>query len=91
MNFETLLDQVRKQPFEPFRLYLSDGSQYDVRHPEMIAVSRRTVAIPLGPQKGDVADRLAICDPLHIVRVEPINGRIAGRRHNGARRKKRPG
>ena len=82
MNFETLRDQVRRQPFGPFRVYLSDGSHYDVRHPEMIAVSRRDVAIPLGPRKGEVADRLAICDPLHIVRVEPINGRAARRRRS---------
>mgnify|MGYP001604523687 FL=1 len=82
MNFETLRDQVRRQPFEPFRLYLTDGSHYDVRHPEMIAVTRRDVAVPLGPQKGEAADRLAICDPLHIVRVEPINGRAAGRRRS---------
>ncbi len=80
MNIETLRDQVRRQPFEAFRIYLTDGSHYDVRHPEMIAVTRRDVAVPLGPQKGEVADRLAICDPLHIVRVEPINGKAAGRR-----------
>ena len=82
MNIETLRDQVRRQPFEPFRVYLTDGSHYDVRHPEMIAVSRRDVAIPLGPRKGEVADRLAICDPLHIVRVEPINGKAARQRRS---------
>ncbi len=80
MNVETLRDQVRRQPFEAFRVYLSDGSHYDVRHPEMIAVSRRDVAIPIGPRKGEVAERLAICDLLHIVRVEPINGRAVQRR-----------
>ena len=82
MNFETLRDQVRRQPFEPFRVYLTDGSHYDIRHPEMIAVSRRDVAIPLGPRKGEAADRLAICDPLHIVRVEPINGKAARQRRS---------
>jgi len=82
MNIETLRDQVRRQPFEPFRVYLTDGSHYDVRHLEMIAVSRRDVAIPLGPRKGEVADRLAICDPLHIVRVEPINGKAARQRRS---------
>lgn len=85
MNIDTLRDQVRKQPFEPFRVYLTDGSHYEVRHPEMIAVSRRDVAIPLGPRKGEVADRLAICDPLHIVRVEPINGKAARKRRSRPR------
>lgn len=85
MNIDTLRDQVRKQPFEPFRVYLTDGSHYEVRHPEMIAVSRRDVAIPLGHRKGEVADRLAICDPLHIVRVEPINGKAARKRRSRPR------
>ena len=40
MNPETLRQQVRKQPFEAFRVYLSDGSHYDIRHPEMIAITQ---------------------------------------------------
>jgi hypothetical protein len=48
----------------------------------MIAISRRDVAIPVGPQRREVADRLAFCDPLHIVRVEPINGRASRRRRS---------
>ncbi len=80
MNPETLREQLRKQPFEPFRVYLSDGSRYEVRHPEMMAVSRRDVAIGLDPKNGELSERLALCDPLHIVRVEPINGTTAKRR-----------
>ncbi len=80
MNPETLREQVRKQPFEPFRLYLSDGAHYDVRHPEMIAITRRDVAIAIGLGNDTLADRLATCDPLHIVRIEPINGRAVRRR-----------
>ena len=80
MSPDTLRQQVRKQPFEAFRVYLSDGSHYDIRHPEMIAITRRDVAIAIGPDNDELPDRLATCDPLHIVRVEPINGRDAGRR-----------
>ena len=75
MNPETLREQLRKQPFKPFRVYLSDGSQYEVRHAEMMAVSRRDVAIGLDPQYGELSERLALCDPLHIERVGPINGK----------------
>jgi len=87
MNAETLRSQVRKQPFEPFRVHLTDGSHYDIRHPEMIAVSRRDVAIALGSRSDELPDRLATCDPLHIVRIEPLNGRRPGRRRVS---KKRP-
>lgn len=82
MSPDTLRQQVRKQPFEAFRVYLSDGSYYNVRHPEMIAITRRDVAIAIGPANDELPDRLATCDPLHIVRVEPINGRAARRRRS---------
>lgn len=85
MNPETLREQVRKRPFEAFRVYLSDGSHYDIRHPEMIAITRRDVAIASGPGNDELPDRLATCDPLHIVRVEPLNGRAA--RQQRSRRK----
>ena len=85
MNPETLREQVRKQPFEAFRVYLSDGSHYDIRHPEMITITRRDVAIAIGPGNDELPDRLATCDPLHIVRVEPLNGRAA--RQQRSRRK----
>ena len=82
MNPETLRDQLRKQPFQAFRVYLSDGAHYDIRHPENMMVSRREVAIGLDPEDGELPDRLAICDPLHIVRVKPINGRAARQRRS---------
>jgi hypothetical protein len=28
-----------KVPFEPFRIITADGSKYDVRHPEMLAMT----------------------------------------------------
>jgi hypothetical protein len=28
-----------KQPFEPFRIVATDGSRYDVRHPENLAMT----------------------------------------------------
>ena len=88
MNPETLREQLRKQPFQPFRVYLSDGSRYEIRHPEMMAVSRRDVAIGLDSKNGELSERLALCDPLHVVRVEPINGKRAKLRLG--RRRPRP-
>jgi len=35
----------RHQPFQPFRLHLSNGRTYDVRHPELVLVGRTTMLI----------------------------------------------
>ena len=39
MHHAALREALRKQPFVPFRLVLSNGSQYDVRSPEWMLVT----------------------------------------------------
>ena len=68
-----LRDQLRRAPFQPLRLFLSDGSHYDIPHPEAAMVSRTMVVIGLRGQRGDLPERLAHCDPLHVTRIEPID------------------
>ena len=35
-----LQNYVRAQPFRPFRIVMNSGKSYDVRHPEMVRVSK---------------------------------------------------
>ena len=75
MSPETIQKRVLHHPFQPFRVFLSDGATYVVRHPEMILVTRREVVIAL-PKSGEaIARQVVYCDPLHITRLEPVNGR----------------
>jgi hypothetical protein len=77
MTPETIQEHLHRQPFQPFRLFLSDGSEYDVRHPEMVFVMRREVIIALPQRGGQFPERAVYCDPLHITRIEPINGKLS--------------
>ena len=45
-----ILGEVRRTPFEPFRLVLADGARYDIQHPDQCMVMSRDVVI------GEVAD-----------------------------------
>lgn len=47
---QLLLQEVRRSPFEPFRLVLADGAKYDIRHPDQCMVMARDVVI------GEIAD-----------------------------------
>ena len=67
-----LINHLRNQPFQPLRLHLSDGSCYDVRHPELALVTLTQVAVAIPPPQGGVPERMVYCDPNHITRVEPI-------------------
>ena len=76
MRPEDILEILRTTPFEPFRVYLTDGAVYEIRHPDMAIVQRSkvTVAIP-GPTGSDgPAERIVNCALIHITRTELLNG-----------------
>ena len=65
------LDLQRERPFRPLRIFISDGEAYEVRHPEMMLVTRTKVVIAL-PNGEDVPENTVYCDPVHITRVVPM-------------------
>ena len=42
---EDLIAALEKRPFEPFRVHLTDGMTYEVRHPDLMMVGCRSVVI----------------------------------------------
>lgn len=74
MRPEDIREFLRRQPFQPFRLTLTDGRTYEVRHPELLMVGRSTVAIGLTrPEDPEpVYDRLVTVSLLHIMQAEPL-------------------
>ena len=74
MNPTQILQHLRREPFRPIRICLSDGASYEVRHPELALVTRTEVAIALENGKDEVPERMVYCDPLHVTRIEPIDG-----------------
>jgi hypothetical protein len=53
---------------------MSGGSAYDVRHPEMAYVTASQLYIALEVTEDDLPDRVIFCDPIHVTRVEPLDG-----------------
>lgn len=84
MRAEEFREMLDRRPFEPFRLHISSGQHVDVTHPESAIVSRSLVAVGEGG-RGGVADCIVYYNLLHIVKIEPLNGR----RRATTRRKKR--
>jgi hypothetical protein len=66
MNHEAMQTLLRRQPFEPFEIRLTNGDKYQVGHPEMALLmkSRLVIALP--------DDRMVICPLLHIASVETL-------------------
>jgi hypothetical protein len=71
---QDLLQAIRRRPFVAFRLHVSDGMVYDIRHPEllMVAVASAVVGLPSMGQPPPAVERYEIMDLRHIVRLEPL-------------------
>jgi len=68
---------VRKRPFVPFRILLSTGETYDVHHPELVMVGKRSALIGITSDPTPRYDRFATISLLHVVRLEPLDGETA--------------
>ncbi len=79
MRPEDILRFLRARPFEPFRIYMSDGKTYDVAHPELALVERSVVIVgvpgPMGP--NGPLEHSVFCALVHITRAEKLNGTAA--------------
>lgn len=73
MTLITLRDLLKRQPFEPFRVILSSGDRYEVRHPEMAWLTRTSLMEGLNQTKEGVPGTYRICSLLHVAAVEPIS------------------
>jgi phosphatidylserine/phosphatidylglycerophosphate/cardiolipin synthase-like enzyme len=71
---EDLERVVRRRPFRPFRIALSNNEQFDVVHPDLVIVDDRFVAVgsPRGADPDD--DELLVywIDLNHIVYVRRL-------------------
>ncbi len=87
MRPEDVREHLIKHPFQPFRIYMSDGATFDVGHPEMCIIERSSVYVVIRNRRQPwLTDRLAHCALIHITRIEPVNGRNGqGRRGKGSR------
>jgi hypothetical protein len=73
MSPEELRDALKHKPFEPFRLVMTDGAGFDIRHPDLLMVGQRTATVGLTGQPGQTFyERTVKVDLLHIIRIEPI-------------------
>ncbi len=73
MRAEEFAQLLRRAPFVPFRIHLTDGKTYDIRHPEFVLVlrSRIDIGIP-GNEALGIMDRVEYCSLVHIVQIEDL-------------------
>jgi hypothetical protein len=72
MKVQTFRELLSQRPFRPFRLVLSSGQTYEVRHPEMAFLTRTDLLVGVGETDEGVPAEFRICSLLHVASIEPI-------------------
>jgi hypothetical protein len=79
MTRQDLAKRVKQRPFVPFRLVLTEGTAYEVRHPEQIMLARDSVVIGVPGQAEEEGffETTVLVDVFHIVKLEPLPAQAA--------------
>jgi hypothetical protein len=72
VNIESVRQRLTGGGFRPFALLTSDGREYAVRHPELVLVGPRSLAVL------DADGEIATVDPLHIVAIKDLRAKKNG-------------
>ena len=71
MTVRTFHDALHRRPFVPFRLVMSSGREYEVRHPENADLSRTAMYIAVQVRDEDPPSFLVV-SLLHVSAIEPL-------------------
>jgi hypothetical protein len=76
---DTLKELLARRPFSPFRVILSSGDHYEVRHPEFAWLVKGGLYVGLpavgGHGEPDLPERAVFCSALHLAGVEQLASR----------------
>ena len=72
---QDLESELKKEPFQPFRIVTTNGKTYNVTEKDrpLVWVGKRVVLIGLRvPESDPYFDRYEVVSLVHIIRLEPI-------------------
>jgi hypothetical protein len=78
MTIQTFRELLSQRPFRPFRVVMSSGQSYEVRHPEMAMLTRTDLLVGVGETEEGVPAEFRICSLLHMATVEPVAASAPG-------------
>ena len=68
-----LKEVLRQQPFEPFRLVMTDGVGYDIRRPDLMMVGMTSAMVGFTTDFEQIFyERSAKIDLGHVARLDPL-------------------
>ncbi len=78
MRAQEVLNYLKAQPFWPFRIRMTSGRTYDIRHPEMVRVGKRDLLIfTFVSDSPDIYDRWENVSVALIESLSPLETSVA--------------
>ena len=65
---------LARRPFRPFRVRLSSGDAFEIRHPEMALLVKSGIYVAVPDARGEPPEAAVWCSFLDVGAVEPVNG-----------------
>ena len=84
MSAAALKERLSRRPFDPFRVVLSSGDTYEVRHPEMALLLRNGIYLAQPDATDELPENAVWCSLLHVAAVEPVAAKAGPKGGNGA-------
>jgi hypothetical protein len=76
MTTDAIYTELKRKPFIPFRIYVSDGVTYEIRHPEVVVMSPTWLLVGANPKMKYpdffLVEGYTVISLDHIVRLEPM-------------------
>jgi hypothetical protein len=75
MDRDTIRGWLKRRPFQPFRVYLTDGRIFDIRYPRMNLLAQTFIKIGIPELSGTdplICDHTEFVLLAQIARVEPL-------------------
>ncbi len=73
VDIAELTRTLRRRPFETVRVHVSDGSHYDIRHPDQAIVTKRELYVGVSPIENHAYLKVDTISNMHITRLEFID------------------
>jgi len=67
MNADTIRDYLRREPFEPFVIRMSNGEVHEIHHPECALVMKTKIIVGYPDD-----DRSVTCALVHVNSIETL-------------------
>ena len=79
---EDIRDLSKKQPFQSFRMHMSNGQSYDVNHPELAMVTRGTIVVskPVPGSEEPIGEGIHPVSVLHVNNIEMVPSPAASKK-----------